>query len=128
LYLQILAMALSSAIAPVGWLMTLETTIFRVRSLTTTLTTKTWSFQVMKRLARNETLDIKVYHRSLQIACPLSWTKAYMTFQMASCVAIHWPPNGQWIKCVLDVSNSCPFTCEKTKCWGLNQIETKTQH
>jgi hypothetical protein len=43
LYLWILAMALSSATALVGRLMTLIATVFYVRSITTTSTTKTWS-------------------------------------------------------------------------------------
>jgi hypothetical protein len=39
--------------------------------------------------------------------------KAYMTSWMASCVTICWPPNGQWVKCMLDASNSCPHSLVK---------------
>jgi hypothetical protein len=40
LYLQILAMALSFAITPIGRLMTFEAIVSRIRSITTTLATK----------------------------------------------------------------------------------------
>ncbi len=33
-----------------------------------------------------------------------------MTFQIVSCVVIHWPLNGQQIKCVPNVSNPCPHS------------------
>jgi len=35
---------------------------------------------------------------------------AYMMSQMALCVAIHWPPNGQQNKCMLHASNSSPHS------------------
>ncbi len=41
LYLQILAMALSSTIAPTGQLMTFVAIVFRIKLITTTLATKT---------------------------------------------------------------------------------------
>jgi hypothetical protein len=44
---------------------------------------------------------------------PLFRTKAYITCWMASCVAIHWPPNGQWTKCMPHASNPCAIACEK---------------
>jgi hypothetical protein len=36
--------------------------------------------------------------------------RAYMMFQMASFVAIRWPPNGQWTKCVPNAFNPCPHS------------------
>jgi len=79
--------------------------------------------------------DMRAYHCFFHTVCPLSWARAYMTSQMASCLAIHWPPNEQWIKCVLDASNLCPHSHvkkldakgwikpkQKTQCWG----ESKT--
>jgi hypothetical protein len=109
-YLWILTMALNSPIAPTSQIMTFETIVYHIRSVTTTLTTRTWSFLVMKRLVHNETLDIKAYHHFFHTTCPLFWARAYMTFQMASCVAIHCPPNEQWTKCMLDVFNLCPHS------------------
>ncbi len=50
----------------------------------------------------NEILDVRVYHCSCM--------RAYMTFRMASCVAIHWPLNRQRVKCVPNVSNSCLYS------------------
>jgi hypothetical protein len=47
LYLWILAMALSFAIAPVGRLMTVKATISHIGLLTTTSAMKTWFFQIM---------------------------------------------------------------------------------
>jgi hypothetical protein len=85
LYLQILAMALSSVIALVGQLMTFEATVSRIRSLTTTSAMTTLSFQVMKRWVHNETLDIRAYCCFLQTTCSIFRARAYMT----SCVAIY---------------------------------------
>jgi hypothetical protein len=47
LYLQILAMALSYIATPTSRLMTLKAIVFRIRSITTPSTTKTWSFWVI---------------------------------------------------------------------------------
>jgi hypothetical protein len=47
LYLKILTMALSSTVAFVGQLMTFKTPIFHGGLITTTLSMKTWSFQIM---------------------------------------------------------------------------------
>jgi hypothetical protein len=85
LYLWVLTMALSFAIACVDQLMTLEAIVSRVKSMTTTLTMKILGHV---EINSNETLDIKVYHRSFHIACPLSLASAYMMFQMVSCLAI----------------------------------------
>jgi hypothetical protein len=62
---------------------------------------------IMKWSARNEIPNVKTYHRSFQTSCPFFKTRAYMTSRMTLCVAIHWPPNKQWAKCVLNLSNSC---------------------
>ncbi len=107
LYLWILAVTLSSAVALVGWLITLKATISYVEVVTITLTMKAWSFWMMKWSACNEIPNVKAYHRSFQTLCPFFRTRAYMTSRMTLCVTIHWPPNKQWAKCVLNVSNSC---------------------
>jgi hypothetical protein len=60
-----------------------------VESITTTLATKTWSSRIIWRLFHNEILDIRVYHCSFHTTCPLFRARAYMTFLMVSCVAIH---------------------------------------
>jgi hypothetical protein len=73
--LWILAMALSSATTPIARLMTFRTIISYIGSITITSVTKTWSFLIMLRLVHNETLDVRAYHHSLHITCPLSWTK-----------------------------------------------------
>jgi hypothetical protein len=82
-------MALSFTIAFVSQLMTFEATIFRVEFVTTTLAMKIWSSWVMKRSARNETLDVRAYNHSLHTVCPLLQMRACMTSRMTSCVAIH---------------------------------------
>jgi len=81
-------MALHFATTPAGQLMTFEATVSCVELITTTLAMKTWSFWVMERLAYNETPNLRTYHRSFYITCPLSRARAYMMCRMASCVAI----------------------------------------
>jgi hypothetical protein len=67
----------------------------------------------MYRFTHNETSDVKMYHHFFHTTCPFFWVRAYMTSWMVSCVAIHWAPNGQQVKCVSDVSNSCPNSLVK---------------
>jgi len=110
LYLRILVMVLSFATAHVGQLVTSEATVSCVESITTTLATKMWSSWVMYRLTHNETLNIKAYHHFFHTACPRYQARAYMTSQMASCVAMHWPPNDQQAMCVPNASNPCPHS------------------
>jgi len=57
--------------------------------ITITLTTKIWSSQIMYRSTPNETPNIKMCHHLFHTVCPLSSSKAYMTFFMTSCVIIH---------------------------------------
>ncbi len=47
LYLWILIMVLNFVATPIGWLMTFKATIFCIKSITTTLATKTWSSKIM---------------------------------------------------------------------------------
>jgi hypothetical protein len=52
--------------------MKLETTMSHVGSTTTTSATRTWSSWVMYKSAHNETPNVRAYHRSFHITCPLS--------------------------------------------------------
>jgi hypothetical protein len=80
LYLQILTMVLSFAVAPIGQLMTLITSIFRVGSITITSTTNTWSSRVMWKLTCNEIPNVRAYHCSFNTMCSLYRMRAYMIF------------------------------------------------
>ncbi len=110
LYLLILTMVLNFTIIHANQLITFETIVSRIKSITTASAIKTWSSQVMYRLDHNESSYIRAYPCSFHITCPFFWTKTYMTSQMTSCVAICWPPNKQRIKCVPNTSNPCPHS------------------
>jgi hypothetical protein len=69
--LWILTMAPSSTTTFAGRLMTLKAIVSRIRSITTTLATTTWSFQDMYISTCNEILDVRVYHFFLHTTCPL---------------------------------------------------------
>jgi hypothetical protein len=82
-------MALSSTTTPIDQLMTLEAIVSRVWLITTTSQQRLNPYESCKDLTRNEILDVKAYHPSLHIMCPLSLAKANMTFSMAFYVVIH---------------------------------------
>jgi hypothetical protein len=76
-----------------------------VGSVTITLAMKTWSSWVMWRSVCNETHDIRVYHHSLHITCPLFRTKTYIAFWMASCVTIYWQMDNKLNVCQMGLTH-----------------------